>query len=286
MKSTSRNKPLPRYHRIWEEAFNEHDEAYIRLFGSQALPFAQALYIGPSEDPQAALCLFPLSLHHPGSQPVSGYYLYALGTLKAFRGQGLGKQLLEEARNLALQNGQKFILLQPTQPGLFDYYAPLGYAQVLYRAHTDLFLPQNTPFVPSNHQIQVLSHLATPSPKNPLYSCFSHCPQVLAYAQAECRIRGGCIIHSAFCYPAQDPLSGEVYIEVKLFDGHEPELHVMLQAIREAFPRVSRFRFYGKPQPPQNLAPGLEQMPFALLQALDPVIQIPNYAGFFALGLD
>ena len=286
MKSTNKNKPSLQYRRIWEEAFAEYDEAYIDLFCTQALPLAQTLYKGPPQDPHAALCLLPLRLHGPLAPSVSGYYLYALGTLPAFRGQGLGKQLLEEARNLALQNGQKFILLQPTSAGLFDYYAPLGYTQVLYRAHTDLLFPQNTPFLPSEPQIQLLAQLSAPGPENPCFYRFCHSPQGLAYARAECLIRGGRIIHSAFCYPARDPLSGEVYIEVKLFDGREPELHVMLQAIREAFPRVSRFRFFGKPQLPANLHPECEQAPFALLQALDTGIQLPDYAGFFALGLD
>ena len=289
MRSTNRNKPkpLPSYRRIWEEAFDEHDQAYIDLFCSQALPLARVLYKGPPQDPYAALCLLPLTLHRPEAAPVSGYYLYALGTLQAFRGQSLGKQLLEEARSLALQNKQKFILLQPTTAALFDYYAPLGYTQVLYRTHTDLSLPQNAPEAPSNHQIQALSQLSAPRPKNPFYSCFSHSPQSLAYARAECLIRGGHIISSAFCYPAQDPLNGENFVEVKYFEADD-ETHFasLLSAIVKAFPLVSRFRFYGKPQPPQALHPEFEQAPFALLQALDLEVQPSEYAGFFALGLD
>jgi Acetyltransferases len=287
MRSTNRTRPLPNYHRIWQEAFDEHDEAYIDLFCTQALPLARVLYKGPPKNPHAALCLLPLSLHRPGNPPIPGYYLYALGTLKAFRGQGLGKQLLEEARSLALQNGQKFILLQPTQPGLFGYYAPLGYTHTLYRAQTTLLTPLSTPFLPSEAQIQHLIQLSAPTPQSPLFSRFCHSPQGLAYAQAECRIRGGHIIDSAFCYPALDPLNGENYIEVKYFEADDlSQLSTLLAAICNTFPQTRRFRFYGKPQPPQDTAPGLEQTPFAQLQTLDPSIQPPDYSGFFALGLD
>ena len=118
---------------VWKEAFNE-DDSYIEFFLKEGSHLGRSLTFGPSDtNAYACLTLFPITFEMGGVSYL-GYYLYALGSLCSQRGKGYGKALLRNAEVYALETDRQFILLQPTNDSLFQYYSKSGYRSPVCRS--------------------------------------------------------------------------------------------------------------------------------------------------------
>lgn len=272
---------------IWKEAFNE-DDAYIDFFLKEGLPLGHLHTYGPNDAPFSALTLFPLTFHQAGVN-YSGFYLYALGTLHSKRGLGYGKLLLKTVEKYALDTGCHFILLQPTNFSLFEYYHRLGYTEPIYRAFIECSRDTLSSNLLNSPLFTHFSNLSAPleNPfltQKPFYNRFIWPPSLIKYIRKECIFRGGIVTNGAFCYPHID--TNGPFIEIKEFHITAEKVNTLFESILHAFPNFSRFRFYGKPQ--IDIHSSIQQAPFALIHFVNPDLK-QHYVplnSYFALGLD
>jgi ribosomal protein S18 acetylase RimI-like enzyme len=276
---------------VWKDAFDE-DDSYLRFIINHVLTLGYLLIYGQVTAPIGALILFPITFTQNG-ESFFGYYLYALGTLKKHRGKGYGNRLVTIAKEFAIKQGRHFILLQPTNNALFDYYFRLGYQTPVYRSSITYNRRINYTFPRTVEQgtalIQRLSLISAPLIQNPksskhLYNRFEWDLSMLGFISKECFFRGGVVFDGAYCYPNMD--DNYPYVEVKEFVATSEQIPSFMEKLCTTFPNIDRFTFYGKSQEMEQ--PGLHQEPFALLLFLNPDLKehsAPLYT-YFALGLD
>lgn len=134
---------------LWNACFPE-DADFGETFLQKAAPFTKIF--GVCEDDVLVSCAYclPATLYD-GEKRFVSYYIYGVGTLPAYRGQGYAKDVLEYIRQAVACD---VLFLYPAKPSLRTFYAGLGYLSVLYRA--ERMLPQSengtsvvlkTPFV-------------------------------------------------------------------------------------------------------------------------------------------
>ncbi len=99
--------------RIWGAAFGD-SRAYIMSFLDK---FSQFVYV---LDNAAIMTLFPVTLNDR-----NGHYIYAVAVDEKSRNKGLGKELINFAKN----NIKDFLVLVPANEGLFEYYKKLGFCE-------------------------------------------------------------------------------------------------------------------------------------------------------------
>ena len=102
--------------RIWNEAFGDNRD-YILAFLDK---FSQYVYI---LDNYAIMTLLPVTLNNK-----KGRYIYAVAVDKTMRNCGIGKELV----NFAKENCEDFCVLVPADSGLFEYYKKLGFSDNSY----------------------------------------------------------------------------------------------------------------------------------------------------------
>lgn len=275
-------------YQIWKSSFNEDDD-YIDFFTKEGLPLGHQLTSGPAEAPYASLFLFPVYYEHAGvSYP--GFYLYALGILPNYQNSGHGKTLINKAKLFAMETGRHFILLQPANRGLYEYYRKLGFDEMIYRASFKISrssIHNPTLFMEHLNLCRLLDFsvplINTPT-KEHVFNCFSWPPQLREYMNKECLFRGGRIIDHAYCYPAQD--AEGPFIEIKEIYSSSVDLSMLIPSILDAFPQIDRFSFYGKLQ--QKAITGVREEPFAVVYFINPELKKCHHSqrSYFALGLD
>ncbi len=106
---------------LWQECFGDSEE-YIRFFLDTAYR-PQDLLAAREEDGLAAM-LFLLPCRLAG-QP--GRYVFAVATRAKSRRQGFSTLLLEQAKRLGRERGERFLCLVPAGQELFDFYARRGF---------------------------------------------------------------------------------------------------------------------------------------------------------------
>ena len=99
--------------RIWSRAFGD-DKEYILKFLAK---FKEYIYILEKD---AIMTLLPVTLNDK-----KGHYVYAVAVDESKRGMGLGKKLIEYAK----ENMADFLVLVPADKSLFDYYRKLGFSE-------------------------------------------------------------------------------------------------------------------------------------------------------------
>lgn len=99
--------------RIWNSAFGDERE-YILKFLEKFSEFVYVL------DNDAIMTLLPVTLNDK-----NGHYVYAVAVDKEKRGKGLGKKLIEFAKQIK----KDFLVLVPADEGLFEYYKKLGFCE-------------------------------------------------------------------------------------------------------------------------------------------------------------
>ena len=80
----------------------------------------------------AAVQLLPVEIS-AGEKRLAATYIYAAGTLPAFRGRGLMAKLLERSFEMSAARGDRLSVLIVQEPRLFEYYSRFGYRPVFVR---------------------------------------------------------------------------------------------------------------------------------------------------------
>ena len=118
---------IPALTALWREAFGD-SEAEIARFFAAVYPSAEGF--AAEEDGALASMLFALPVTlAAGQTALPAAYLYAVATLRAFRGRGLAKALMAYAEKRLQKRGARAVLLVPGEPSLVGFYEPLGYGE-------------------------------------------------------------------------------------------------------------------------------------------------------------
>lgn len=110
--------------RLWQEAFGD-DDPFLDAFFSTAYSPRRCRTLHVSGQLAAALYWFDCSFQ---GQKIA--YLYAVATVKAFRGRGLCRRLMEDTHRHLADLGYAGTLLVPGEASLFQMYTGLGYETV------------------------------------------------------------------------------------------------------------------------------------------------------------
>lgn len=113
---------------LMQTVFNDSDKALDIFFSHMYTPSGNYCRIEDGQVVSAAQAL-PYSVNYHG-QHADAVYLYAVGTLPQFRGQGMVSRLFKYMHRGLLCQGKVFSSLLIEQPGLQEMYEKLGYAQV------------------------------------------------------------------------------------------------------------------------------------------------------------
>ena len=111
-----------------QTVFNDSDKALDIFFSHMYTPSGNYCRVEDGQVVSAAQAL-PYSMNYHG-QHADAVYLYAVGTLPQFRGQGMVSRLFKYMHRGLLCQGKVFSSLLIEQPGLQEMYEKLGYAQV------------------------------------------------------------------------------------------------------------------------------------------------------------
>lgn len=99
--------------RIWTNAFGDTKEYILKFLDM----FSQFVYI---LDNDAIMTLFPVTLNDK-----KGHYIYAVAVDENKRNKGLGKKLIDYAKEIK----EDFLVLVPANCGLFEYYRKSGFCE-------------------------------------------------------------------------------------------------------------------------------------------------------------
>lgn len=127
--------PSPAYltqlHTLWKDVFGDED-GYIDLFFAHAFPESHPFAVIEQGEIRSVLYLLDCRLQ-AGKRQYNGYYLYAAATKPPYRGKGLMRSLIEEAKSYMHESNKDFIVLVPASEPLYGYYEKFGFATKLYR---------------------------------------------------------------------------------------------------------------------------------------------------------
>ena len=113
---------------LMQTVFNDSDNALDIFFSHMYTPSGNYCRVEDGQVVSAAQAL-PYSVNYHG-QHADAVYLYAVGTLPQFRGQGMVSRLFKYMHRGLLCQGKVLSTLLIEQPGLQEMYEKLGYAQV------------------------------------------------------------------------------------------------------------------------------------------------------------
>ncbi len=112
---------IPQLRRLWQEAFGDEDKFLDAFFASAFSP-ERALCARCGDRIAGALYWF--SCECSGRRIA---YIYAVATLKAYRGQGICRALMAAAHERLKRLGYSGAILVPGEKSLFDFYGRIGY---------------------------------------------------------------------------------------------------------------------------------------------------------------
>lgn len=115
------DRHLPALRMLWKEAFSDTD-AFLDLFFETAFSKKRCRCVFDGDTPVSVLYFFDCSLRR---EKVA--YIYAVATLKDYRGRGLSSALLKDTHSYLSENGYTGALLVPGERELFSFYERLGY---------------------------------------------------------------------------------------------------------------------------------------------------------------
>ncbi|MEG2295284.1 MAG: GNAT family N-acetyltransferase [Oscillospiraceae bacterium] len=121
----AQDKDYDQLKHIWQACFGD-DEAYRNLFFETRYQTHQTIVYEEKDRVVAMLHLLPLELHIKG-QYYKGKYIYAVGTLKEYRGKGISTNLLSFADNYLQKQAIDCVILVPATPSLFSFYEQRGF---------------------------------------------------------------------------------------------------------------------------------------------------------------
>ena len=113
---------IPQLRSLWKAAFGDED-SFLDAFYSIAYSPERCRCL--TMDGNIAAALYWFETHFRGARFA---YIYGVATDPAYRGQGLCRTLMEDARNILKAQGFDGIILYPATETLSGMYAKMGYA--------------------------------------------------------------------------------------------------------------------------------------------------------------
>lgn len=121
------NKHIQKLRALWKEAFGDTDE-FLNMFFNTGFDVSRSRYVLIEDEVAAALYWFDCELQKESDlkkQKIA--YIYAVATAKAYRGQGLCHQLMEDTHKHLKEQGYDGVILVPGSKALFAFYEQMGY---------------------------------------------------------------------------------------------------------------------------------------------------------------
>lgn len=164
---------------LWRTCF-EDSEAFIDLYFDRVYKEENAITIERDGKIVSALQMLPYTMMYLGTE-IQVAYISGACTVPEYRGQGLMRQLLQEAFEEMRKRNVTLTALIPADPWLFDYYREQGYTET-FDYSLETYIRPNTPVqLPNLLVIQP----EVPSTKT-LY----------AYFDRKLRERTACVLHT------------------------------------------------------------------------------------------
>lgn len=107
--------------KLWREAFDD-SEAFLDNFDRTA--FSKERYCSVIINGEVVSALYFFDCEYDGGKIA---YIYAVATLKAYRGQGLCRKLFDRAHEYLKNLGYVGVILCPGSESLFGFYKSMGY---------------------------------------------------------------------------------------------------------------------------------------------------------------
>ncbi|MDD2361398.1 MAG: GNAT family N-acetyltransferase [Oscillospiraceae bacterium] len=145
----------PSLRKIWLDAFPEDGPEDVEFFFSHALNSESCAVWVEDGQPVSMTFLLPSELVFSNGSCLNLRYIYAAGTLTAFRGRGIFSNLLTEVHELLRCRGVDACFLRPAQPGLFNFYSRFGYKPYFY--NTTENIEAETEFISSGVEKNISS---------------------------------------------------------------------------------------------------------------------------------
>lgn len=131
---------------LWRASFDD-DEAFISLFFDRVYDKEHVLTIEKEGRIVSALQMLPYTMTYYGTE-ISVCYVYAACTLSSERGQGLMRQLMQEAFGEMKRRDYALTVIIPADPWLFDYYRDLGYTEAFDYSEETYLRPDEPVWAP------------------------------------------------------------------------------------------------------------------------------------------
>lgn len=109
---------------LWNEAFGDKFED---IFGYLKTLVEYCVVFEENNKVISMLFLLPVKC---GKK--KGRYIYAVATLKSYRGMGISTTLIEFAKGFANDNNEDFLILVPQSEGLFKFYEKRGFVPLSF----------------------------------------------------------------------------------------------------------------------------------------------------------
>lgn len=105
---------------LWHKVFGDNQDVikkYLERFYQRVLLYRE------NDEVLGMMSLLPISV-----KSRMGYYVYAVATDEAHRGEGIASKMIEYAKNLCKKD--EFLILVPAQTSLFEFYKRLGFYEI------------------------------------------------------------------------------------------------------------------------------------------------------------
>lgn len=121
---------------LWHRCFDDYDEAVNYFFNCRYNPENCAVCCVNGKV-ISAMHTLPVKISYH-NKIYNAQYVYAVGTLPEYRGQGYIKKLNEYVDSIALKRGMTFSTLLPASDTLYSYYKKLGYNEYFKIKHVEI----------------------------------------------------------------------------------------------------------------------------------------------------
>lgn len=114
---------------LYRDTFHD-SETFTQLYFSRCYQHERNIVSQLNGHVAAALQALPYRLRCDGCEAPTAY-IYGVSVSKAFRRQHIGSSLMQQAHHTLFGQGYIFAVLIPAEPWLFDWYAAMGYTQII-----------------------------------------------------------------------------------------------------------------------------------------------------------
>lgn len=164
---------------LWHTCFDDTED-FIKLYFDRVYNEDHSLTIEKDDLIVSALQMLPYTMLYQGTEILVSY-IYGACTAPSERGQGLMRQLLQQAFEVMKSRQVAVSVLIPSDPWLFDYYREQGYTEAFNYTLNTYVRPASAVQEPN---ITVMPPEVTPT------------EQLFAYFDRKLRQRPCCMLHT------------------------------------------------------------------------------------------